>query len=189
MAGTALILAKAENLTPLIPPQFGASGIIRGATSSFFGYIGFDEICCIAGEAVDPARNMPRAIILTLVIVTSLYITASLGLTGMVPYEDISETSGFPNGFRYRGLDWAAQIAAVSIQLFQLFSPTYELHVFARLIFRFLHPTRLVNWWLYLLLYWLQSWRNLVFSMQWPKIIYYLQYLPKQMKWATLSMA
>lgn len=114
MAGTALVLAKAENLTPLVPPQFGVSGIIRGATSSFFGYIGFDEICCIAGEAVDPAKNMPRAIILTLIVVTSLYITASIGLVGMVPYENISETSGFPNGFRYRGLDWAAQIAAVS---------------------------------------------------------------------------
>jgi APA family basic amino acid/polyamine antiporter len=114
MAGMALFLTRPENMVPLIPPQFGVSGIIRGATSSFFGYIGFDEICCIAGEAVDPAKNMPRAIILTLVIVTSLYITASIGLVGMVPYHDISETSGFPNGFRYRGLDWAAQIAAVS---------------------------------------------------------------------------
>jgi APA family basic amino acid/polyamine antiporter len=117
MAGLALLLAKADNMSPLIPPQFGVSGIIRGATSSFFGYIGFDEICCIAGEAVDPAKNMPRAIILTLVIVTSLYITASIGLVGMVPYEEISETSGFPNGFRYRSVNWAAQIAAVSALL------------------------------------------------------------------------
>jgi len=113
MSGTALLLAKAENLSPLIPPQFGVSGIVRGATSSFFGYIGFDEICCIAGEAVDPAKNMPRAIILTLVVVTSLYITASIGLVGMVPFEEISETSGFPNGFRYRGVEWAAQVAAI----------------------------------------------------------------------------
>ena len=119
MAGLALLLAKAENLTPLVPPQFGVSGILRGATSSFFGYIGFDEICCIAGEAVDPAKNMPRAIILTLIVVTSLYITASIGLVGMVPYEDISETSGFPNGFRYRGLSWAAQVAAVSNYMLQ----------------------------------------------------------------------
>ena len=121
MAGTALVLAKAENLSPLIPPQFGVSGVIRGATSSFFGYIGFDEICCIAGEAVDPAKNMPRAIILTLIVVTSLYITASIGLVGMVPFEEISETSGFPNGFRYRGVEWAAQVAAVSTVIIPAF--------------------------------------------------------------------
>ncbi len=42
------------------------------------------------------------------------YVTASLGLVGMVPYQDISEASGFPDGFRYRGYDWAADLTAVS---------------------------------------------------------------------------
>ena len=115
--------------------------MIRGATSSFFGYIGFDgkccpknrkqfvallshcfcfrpteEICCISGEAIDPTRNVPRAIIITLIVVTSLYCASSIGLAGMVPYEDISGTSGFPDGFRYRGYNWAADITAVSYQ-------------------------------------------------------------------------
>jgi len=36
-------------------------------------------------------------------------------LAGMVPYQDISETSGFPEGFRYRGYYWAAEITAVSL--------------------------------------------------------------------------
>jgi len=116
MAVMSMILAKKENLTPLIPPEFGAAGILRGATSSFFGYVGFDEICCLSGEAKNPSKNVPRAIILTLIIVISLYISASLGLAGMVPYEEISETSGFPNGFRYVGYGWAADITAVSHQ-------------------------------------------------------------------------
>jgi APA family basic amino acid/polyamine antiporter len=108
-----LILVKKENLTPLVPPEFGAPGILRGATSSFFGYIGFDELCCLSGEAKDPTKNIPRAIILTLIIVTTIYITASLGLAGMVPYEEISSSSGFPNGFRYAGYGWAAEITAL----------------------------------------------------------------------------
>ncbi|EED93414.1 amino acid transporter [Thalassiosira pseudonana CCMP1335] len=113
VTGAALVLAKAENLTPLIVPEFGTAWILRGATSSFFGYIGFDEICCIAGESKNPVRDLPRAIILTLIIVTTLYIAASIGLAGMVPYADVSETSGFPNGFRYRGYEWAAEVAAL----------------------------------------------------------------------------
>lgn len=112
MATMSLILAKSENMSPFIPPEFGAGGVIRGATSSFFGYIGFDEICCISGEAIDPTRNVPRAIIITLIVVTSLYCASSIGLAGMVPYEDISGTSGFPDGFRYRGYNWAADITA-----------------------------------------------------------------------------
>lgn len=113
MATMSLVLAKRENMTPFVPPEFGAGGVIRGATSSFFGYIGFDEICCISGEAINPTKNVPRAIIITLIVVTTLYCAASVGLAGMVPYGDISETSGFPDGFRYRGHNWIAEITAL----------------------------------------------------------------------------
>ena len=113
MAVVGLILMQPqENLKPFLPPEFGIAGIFRGATSSFFGYIGFDEICCMAGEAQNPQRNMPLAIIFSLAGVSILYITAALALTGMQPYGDISDVSGFPVAFAYRGWDWAAQISA-----------------------------------------------------------------------------
>ena len=98
MATFSLTLVKKENMIPFIPKEFGAGGVLRGATSSFFGYIGFDEICCMSGESINPSKNIPRAIIITLLVVTTLYCAASIGLAGMVPYQDISETSGFPDG-------------------------------------------------------------------------------------------
>ena len=55
---------------------------------------------------------MPLSIVLTVTIVTVLYIIAALALTGMQPYEDISEVSGFPVAFYSRGWEWAAQISA-----------------------------------------------------------------------------
>lgn len=113
IATLSLILMKKDNLIPYIPPEFGTAGILRGATSSFFGYVGFDEICCLSGEAINPKQNVPRAIIITLLIVTTLYVSASLGLSGMVPYQEISEASAFPDGFRYRGYNIAANITAI----------------------------------------------------------------------------
>lgn len=89
------------------------AGILRGATSSFFGYLGYDEVCCVAGEAKNPVRDMPRAVLGTLGLVTVTYVAASIALTGMV--EDpslISPTSGFPSAFRSRDVEWAAEIAA-----------------------------------------------------------------------------
>ena len=113
MAFFGLILMKPrENLTPFIPQQFGWAGIFRGATSSFFGYIGFDELACVAHEAVNPQKNMPLSIVWTLGIVTTLYVLAALALTGMQPYEDISDVSGFPAAFQSNGWSWAAQISA-----------------------------------------------------------------------------
>ncbi len=38
-----ILIRPRENLVPFIPPQYGLPGVFRGATSSFFGYIGFDE--------------------------------------------------------------------------------------------------------------------------------------------------
>lgn len=107
------ILTSPSNLTPLVPAEFGIKGIFSGASSLFFGYIGYDEICCMAEEAVDPTTNLPRAVVATLAITTVLYVLASIALTGMVPYGDINETSPFPNGFHYRGQEWAAQISAI----------------------------------------------------------------------------
>lgn len=92
---------------------FSTAGILRGATSSFFGYLGYDEVCCVAGEAKNPVRDMPRAVLGTLGLVTVTYIAASIALTGMVEdTSSISPTSGFPSAFRSRNVEWAAEIAA-----------------------------------------------------------------------------
>eukprot|EP00546_Thalassionema_frauenfeldii_P011805 CAMPEP_0178906506 /NCGR_PEP_ID=MMETSP0786-20121207/6867_1 /TAXON_ID=186022 /ORGANISM="Thalassionema frauenfeldii, Strain CCMP 1798" /LENGTH=409 /DNA_ID=CAMNT_0020578229 /DNA_START=101 /DNA_END=1327 /DNA_ORIENTATION=+ len=91
---------------------YGMAGILRGATSSFFGYLGYDEVCCLAGEALVPHRDMPRAVLLTLAIVAILYMLAAVALTGIQPFTEIDDTSGFPMAFYSRGWDWAARLAA-----------------------------------------------------------------------------
>lgn len=79
---------------------------------SFFGYIGFDELACMSHEAIDPQKNMPLSIVYTLGIVTLLYIAAAIALTGMQPYPEISDVSGFPSAFKSNDMNWASQIAA-----------------------------------------------------------------------------
>lgn len=104
-------LFDTTNLKPWAP--YGFSGTLRGATSSFFAFLGYDEVCCFASESKHPTRDMPRAVLWTIGIVTLLYFFAALALTGMVPSEQISSTSGFPSAFATRGVEWAAQVAAI----------------------------------------------------------------------------
>ena len=114
-----LFLYNADNTKPFVPasqPEAhfmgGMSGVLRGATSSFFGYLGYDEVCCVAGEAINPTRNVPKAVLITISTLTILYICATISLTGMQKYSDISETSGFSDAFHSNGVKWAAQVSA-----------------------------------------------------------------------------
>ncbi|KAL7476363.1 hypothetical protein ACHAW6_002232 [Cyclotella cf. meneghiniana] len=106
------LLFNAENITPIIPPEFGVSGVLHGAMSSFFGYLGFDAVCCVAGEAINAERNVPLSIMITLGLVTSLYVSASLALVGMQNYTEISSESGYPMAFHSNGVVWASQLTA-----------------------------------------------------------------------------
>jgi basic amino acid/polyamine antiporter, APA family len=91
----------------------GVSNIFRGATVSFFGYLGYDEVCCVAGEAIHPARDIPRAVLGTLFVTTMCYVLAAIALTGMLPCDEISPVGGFPNAFQQRDVIWLANFTAI----------------------------------------------------------------------------
>lgn len=80
-----------------IPPntgmfgEYGFSGILTGASVIFFAYIGFDAVSTAAQEAKNPQRDMPRAIIGSLLICTVLYILVSGIMVGLVPYSQLKE--------------------------------------------------------------------------------------------------
>ena len=83
------------NLSPFVPPNqgsfghFGWSGVMRGAGTVFFAYIGFDAVSTAAQETRNPQRDMPIGILGSLVICTVLYVAFSLVLTGIVNYRDM----------------------------------------------------------------------------------------------------
>lgn len=67
----------------------GFSGIMTGATTVFFAYLGFDAISTSAEETINPQKSLPRAIMITLVVCTALYIIVCLILTGVVSYTQL----------------------------------------------------------------------------------------------------
>jgi APA family basic amino acid/polyamine antiporter len=94
--GFGLWYINMDNWVPYIPQNtgefghFGISGIFRGAGVIFFAYIGFDAISTVAQEAKNPQRDMPLAIIFSLIICTILYIAVTAVLTGIVNYTELS---------------------------------------------------------------------------------------------------
>jgi APA family basic amino acid/polyamine antiporter len=82
-------------------------GMLAGAATIFFAYIGFDSVSTHAEEARNPRRDVPIGIISSLILCTVLYIAVSSVLTGMVPYDKINIDAPVSNAFAQVGLTWA----------------------------------------------------------------------------------
>jgi basic amino acid/polyamine antiporter, APA family len=80
----ALTAFKSENLTPFMP--MGIAGVGAAASSIFFSYIGIDAVSTAGEEAKDPRRTLPIAIVLSLLIVTALYILVAFSGLGAQPW-------------------------------------------------------------------------------------------------------
>ncbi len=64
----------------------GFSGVMAAVSGVFFAYIGFDAVSVLAEESKNPQRDLPRGMVLSLVICTIVYILLTLVLTGAVNY-------------------------------------------------------------------------------------------------------
>ena len=89
-------------------------GMLAGAAIIFFAYIGFDSVSTHAEEARQPQRDVPIAIICSLLICTVLYVAVVAVLTGMVPYTQIDRSAGISQAFASAGLPWARLIIAAA---------------------------------------------------------------------------
>ena len=125
---------KAANWDPFIPEvanvmegdnvkeAYGWSGIISGASAIFFAYVGFDAVSTQAGEAINPKKDVPFAIITSLLVCTVLYILVSLVLTGMMNYKDFDPKGLYPDAikapvayaFDIAGQKWAGYIITIA---------------------------------------------------------------------------
>lgn len=103
-----------ENWSPFAPN--GAEGVLKGVSAVFFAYIGFDALATTAEEAKNPSRDLPRAMILSLLICTVLYIALALVITGMVSYTllNVGDPLAFVFSEQGANIPWVEGIIAVS---------------------------------------------------------------------------
>lgn len=88
--------ANTEGVHSFMPNGF--SGVMSAVAGVFFAYIGFDAVSVLAEESKNPQRDLPRGMILSLVICTIVYILLSLVLAGAVDYKKF-EGVGDPLAF------------------------------------------------------------------------------------------
>ncbi|KGN40636.1 amino acid permease [Knoellia aerolata] len=115
-AGSTLEAPLLQTLFGLTPSAFGIGGILAGASLVFFAYIGFDVVATTAEEARNPAKDLPKGILGSLLICTILYCAVAIVMTGMVRYDQLSPEASLAKVFEDVGKPgYATLIAAGAV--------------------------------------------------------------------------
>src|SRR3954447_17523762 len=101
-----------DNLHAFTP--HGTDGVVSGAAVIFFAYIGFDAVSTGAEEAKEPKRDLPIAIVGSLVICTAIYVIVAIAAAGSL---DAASLAGSDAPLaealdKGAGISWAASVLA-----------------------------------------------------------------------------
>lgn len=68
----------------------GLKGIFGAAILVFFAYIGFDNIVNLSEETKNPSKAIPRALIISIIVTTILYVLIGITVVSLVPWHELS---------------------------------------------------------------------------------------------------
>src|SRR3954469_15553742 len=99
-----------DNYSPWAPNGF--DGTADAAALIFFAYIGFDAVSTSGEEAENPERDLPIAIIGSLLIATLLYILVAIVAVGLAPQDQLAGSDApLSDAIKIgAGLDWAGDL-------------------------------------------------------------------------------
>src|SRR5699024_10194296 len=92
----------------------GISGLLMAAVLSFYSYAGYGLITEIGGEIKHPQKNTPRAIVISLLVVTMIYMGAAYVSTTIIPLEQfINFSASLPMAAAFFLPEWGVHVIAI----------------------------------------------------------------------------
>ena len=91
------------------------AGLGHASVQTVYSGLGYYNVCNLGGEMKDPARNIPRAIFISILGIAVLYLAMQTSILGVVPWQEAEKTKAVVSLFVERtfGPQWAALATAL----------------------------------------------------------------------------
>lgn len=96
----------------------GLQGILKASTLIFFAYLGFEDIVNLAEESKNPERNIPKALILSVIITALLYVLVAVATVSLADWQDLGSSTSPLAYAASRSLGQSAFVTMSAIALF-----------------------------------------------------------------------
>lgn len=115
MADTTIVSSNFSQSHPL--PHHLFSAIFTGMIGVFFSVGGWHHATYVAAEVINPAKNISRAMILGMLIITACYVLINIAYMKILPLNTISDTKTIASDFITVLFPWGGKLVAVAIAL------------------------------------------------------------------------
>jgi amino acid transporter len=92
---------------------FAALG--HGTVQTIYSYLGYYNVCNLGGEMQNPEKNIPRAIFISIIGITALYLAMQTSILRVIPWREAAQSKYLVSTFieRAYGSQWATLATAL----------------------------------------------------------------------------
>jgi APA family basic amino acid/polyamine antiporter len=113
-------------------PEF-FTGLGAALLVAVYDYWGYYNVCFFGGEVKDPGRNIPRAVLLSILFVSLIYIVMNVSILGVIPWREFAGTVDTPaqryvvSSFIERLYGTKAGVVATALIMWTAFASVFSL--------------------------------------------------------------
>jgi amino acid transporter len=94
-----LLALPAESM--VIDARF-AKGLGAAMLIAVYDYLGYFNVCHLGDEVIQPAKTIPRAILISVALVAGIYLTMNIAIIGVIPWREAMESKNIAAQFMER---------------------------------------------------------------------------------------
>jgi amino acid transporter len=69
-----------------------AKGLGAAMLIAIYDYLGYYNICHLGDEVVEPAKIIPRAVLISVILVAGIYLTMNVAIIGVIPWQEAMQS-------------------------------------------------------------------------------------------------